>query len=148
MKASRILPVLNLIGCLAITGIIVTQWLREVRHNEKIERLDNELSDARALAEAERKRADTLQGDVDQLKDSVESIMQARREAEEDMAARIAASDARVEETAKAAEEQIASWQKAVADRDARIRQLDSQLAATRERLDEAIGKLKEAGAR
>ena len=148
MKASRILPVLNLIGCLAITGIIVTQWLREVRHNEKIERLGNELSDARALAEAERKRADTLQGDVDQLKDSVESIMQARREAEEDMAARIAASDARVEETAKAAEEQIASWQKAVADRDARIRQLDSQLAATRERLDEAIGKLKEAGAR
>ena len=46
------------------------------------------------------------------------------------------------------AREQIATWEAALKARDERIRTLDANLASTRKRLDEAIAKLKAAGAR
>lgn len=148
MRASRILPVVNLLGCLAITCIIVAQWLRELAKNERIREIRTELAESSALAEAESKRADALMSDVEQLKESIEATVAARREAEEAMSKAIAERDARLEETMKAAQSQLETWQKAIDERDEKIRQLNSDLVATRKRLNEAIAKLKEAGAR
>jgi predicted nucleic acid-binding Zn-ribbon protein len=43
---------------------------------------------------------------------------------------------------------QLEAWEKAVAQRDERIKTLDEELVRTRKRLEEAIARLREAGAR
>lgn len=152
MTTSRILPVANLIGCLLITGIIVVQWLKERGFNHRIEALNEELVIARDEVESGKTRVAALENDVSQLKESVESTVLARKEAEEALARLTAERDAQVaaqtETAQKLMQEQVQVWEKAIADRDARIRELGASLGTTRARLDAAIEKLKEAGAR
>ena len=47
-----------------------------------------------------------------------------------------------------AAREQLAAWEQALAQRDERIQTLDAELVRARQRLEEAIARLREAGAR
>ncbi len=152
MKLSRILPIANLIGCLLITGIIVVQWLKERVVHLQIQDLNKELVAARDEVSSEKARVLALENDVSQLKESVESTMEARKEAEENLARVTAEQNARVAEQTAAAQkviqEQTQVWEKAIADRDERIRELGASLNATRARLDTAVQKLKEAGAR
>lgn len=151
MTASRFLPFLNLAGCLLITGIILAQWLKERGLADRINTLDQQLVASREQYELEKKRAATLENDVAQLKESIESTVKARQEAETAMAKMIAEHQAQVATVATANQsnqEQAKIWEKAIADRDEKIRTLNAGLTATRERLDEAIAKLKEAGAR
>jgi len=148
VTTSRFLPILNLVGCLLITVVIVAQWLKERHLGERIESVSRELVTSRdQTAEAE-KRATALEGDVAQLKESIEATARARKEGEE-AAARIAADqNAKMVTLATASEEQVKTWQEAIAERDEKIRTLNSSLASARERLNEAIAKLKAAGAR
>lgn len=152
MTTSRILPIANLVGCVLITGIIVFQWVKERVVNLHVQELNKELVTARDELSSEKARVLALENDVSQLKESVESTVQARKEAEETIARITAEQNARVEEQTAAAQkimqEQTVVWEKAIADRDARIRELGTTLAATRARLDAAVEKLKEAGAR
>ncbi|RYD23488.1 MAG: hypothetical protein EOP88_04055 [Verrucomicrobiaceae bacterium] len=152
MTTSRILPVVNLVGCVLITGIIVFQWVKERVVHLQIEDLNKELVAARDEVSSEKARVLALKNDVSQLKDSVESTVQARKEAEETIARMTAEQNARVAEQTAAAQkimqEQTQVWEKAIADRDERIRELGTTLSATRARLDAAVQKLKEAGAR
>lgn len=148
MKASRVLPILNLLGCLLISGIIVVQWLREIAWNERLGNLRKELAESREQTMAEAKRADSLQSDVDQLKESVEATVAERRKTEEEMGKAIAERDAKTAGIVEEAKTQIETWQKAVSERDAAIGKLNTELRNTRQRLDEAIEKLKKAGAR
>jgi chromosome segregation ATPase len=152
VTTSRILPVANLIGCLLITGIIVVQWLKERGFNHRIETLNEELVIARDEVESGKTRAAALENDVSQLKESVESTVLARKEAEDALARLNAERDAQVASQTEAAQklmqEQVQIWEKAIADRDAKIRELGTTLGTTRARLDVAIEKLKEAGAR
>jgi chromosome segregation ATPase len=145
---SRFLPLLNLAGCLLITGIILAQWLKERGLNARIETLNTQLVATRDQYELEKKRAATLEHDITQLKESIESTVKARKETEDAMARMIAERDAQTTGLTAASQEQAQVWEKAIADRDEKIRALNAGLAATRERLDEAIAKLKAAGAR
>ena len=151
MTASRFLPLLNLVGCLLISGIILAQWLKERGLNAKIDYLNRQLVFSREQSEAETKRATALEQDIVQLKDSIESTVKARKETEDAMAKMIAEQKAQIDTVATANQsnqEQVKIWEKSIADRDEKIRVLDAGLTATRARLDEAIAKLKAAGAR
>ncbi len=151
MTASRFLPILNLVGCLLITGIILAQWLKERGLADRINTLDQQLVTSREQYELEKKRAANLENDVAQLKESIESTVKARQETDAAMAKMIAEHQAQVATVATANQsnqEQVKIWEKAIADRDEKIRTLNAGLTATRERLDEAIARLKEAGAR
>ncbi len=152
MTASRFLPILNLVGCLLITVVIVAQWLKERGLGERITSISQELVISRdQTAEAE-KRAIALESDVAQLKEAIEATTLARKEAEDAARAEVekitTGHNERIAELATASEERVKIWEKAIADRDVKIRELNSSLTTTRERLNEAITKLKEAGAR
>ncbi|RYD43448.1 MAG: hypothetical protein EOP85_10135 [Verrucomicrobiaceae bacterium] len=152
MTTSRFLPIVNLIGCVLITGIIVFQWLKERGFNTEIESLNKQLVAAGDELSNEKARAMALENDVSQLKESVESTVKARKETEEAMARMTAEQNARIaeqtEKAQKVIQEQVVVWEKAIADRDTRIRELNTTLGATRARLDAAIARLKEAAAR
>ena len=145
---SRILPILNLIGCILVVGVIVAQWRKEQNLGERIKSISQELAISRnQTAEAE-KRSAALESDVAQLKESIEETAAARQLAEDEAARITAEHNEKMTEFTTAAEEQVKTWQAAIEARDAKITELNSSLAATRKRLDEAIAKLKEAGAR
>jgi len=144
----RFLPILNLVGCLLISGIIVFQWLKERGLETRITVLQGQLAGSRELYQAEKLRVAALENDVVQLKESIESSARAGKQAEAALATAIAERDAQSTGLATANQEQVDVWQKAIAERDEKIRSLGTSLAATRERLDEAVTQLKAAGAR
>ena len=151
MTASRFLPILNLVGCLLITGIIFAQWLKERGLDSRIGELNKQLTATRDQYEAAKNRVAALENDIVQLKTSIESTVQSRKEADDAMAKLVAERDAQAATVAianQSNQEQVKIWEKAIADRDAKIGELNAGLTATRERLNEAIEKLKEAGAR
>lgn len=148
MTLRRFLPILNLVGCLLISGIIVFQWLKERGLETRITVLQGQLAGSRELYQAEKLRVAALENDVVQLKESIESSARAGKQAEAALATAIAERDAQSTGLATANQEQVDVWQKAIAERDEKIRSLGTSLAATRERLDEAVTQLKAAGAR
>ncbi|GAA5122437.1 hypothetical protein JIN84_09990 [Luteolibacter yonseiensis] len=155
MTTNRILPIANLVGCLVITGIIVVQWINERINYNRIGVLNAELGTTREQLDSEKNRAGALENDVRQLKDSIESTMRTRNEMEEAMAKMMAEREAQAATTASAVAinneailKQTEIWEKAIAERDARIRELNTNLTAARNRLDSAIAELKAAGAR
>lgn len=151
MTTSRFLPLLNLAGCLLITGIILAQWHQERGLDTRIKELNQQLVATREQHGAEKKRATVLENDIAQLKESIESTVLARKETEDAMAKLAAgclAHAATVAATNQSNLEQMKIWENAIDDRDAKIRELNSSLTTTRERLNEAIAKLKDAGAR
>jgi chromosome segregation ATPase len=146
---------LNLVGCLLITSIIVAQWLKEQGLDSRIDTLNQQLVAARDQYDTEKGRATALEGDVAQLKESVESTVKARKEAEDNLAKMVAERDAQnaaaannVAAVNETIESQGKQWKEALAERDAKIKELSASLTATRSRLDEAVSKLKEAAAR
>ena len=92
-------------------------------------------------------RAAQLHSDLDGLKASVDSM---KAEAEE--AGKLLAEQAQqaglLDAQALKIEEQRKLWEEAIKARDEKIAELNHSLVATRTRLDEAIAKLKQAGAR
>lgn len=148
MTTSRLLPILNLVGCLLVTGVIFFQWRKEQNLGERIKSISQELASSRnQTAEAE-KRSTALEGDVAQLKESIEATAAARELAEAETTRIATEHNEKMATIATAAEEQVKTWQAAIAERDSKIKEINSSLSATRSRLNEAIAKLKEAGAR
>jgi chromosome segregation ATPase len=144
---SRTLPIINAIGCLVLTGVVVLQWRKERALDASLYGLRTELSAARGKADEEAKRRAALERDIEVLKDSIASTQQAaesvtRNLVEKDQAA------AQLQTELNAAREQLTLWEAALKARDERIVTLDANLAATRKRLDEAVAKLRSAGAR
>ena len=152
--SARLLPILNAVGCLVLAGLILAQW-----HGGQT--LEDQLRDARgrtseamnARLDAE-KRVARLQSDIDGLKASIDAI---REGSERD---RKAAEDAGKFAADKAgevgiltiglgkAQEQIKLWEDATKVRDEKLKEINESLVETRKRLDEAVAKLKQAGAR
>lgn len=146
MTSSRVLPILNLAGCVLITSIIVVQWLGERRLREEIRQLKQQVSTTEGSLVSETKKSEGLESDVSQLKESIESLAATRNQLESELAELSAANQlttTNAEAAISTAGEQLEQWKKAVAERDEKIRELDSQLRATRMRLDEAINRLK-----
>jgi chromosome segregation ATPase len=145
--ASRALPILNAIGCLALTGLVVAQWQREHRLDGTLARLRSELATAKNQAAEEAKRRAALENDISVLKESIEATQNAA-ESSARLLAEKGEHTARLEADLNTAREQVTAWETALKARDERIRTLDAELTASRKRLDEAIARLKSAGAR
>lgn len=140
----RVLPVLNAIGCLLLTGLVVAQWRKERMLDGTLTELRGEVFTARQQAADEAERRAALQRDIAVLKESIEATQQAaeasaRSLAEKDRMA------TQLQRDLTAARAQVTTWETSLKARDERIRSLDADLAATRKRLAEAIARLKDA---
>lgn len=144
---SPILPILNAIGCLALTGLVVAQWTKERSHLGDIQKLQSQLVISQQKLAEESKQSAALEKDITALKESIELN---RKDSEQ--AAVVLIDQSRQTEQFQtelsAARQQIKTWEAAISERDAELRHLNADLNATRERLNEAISKLKAAGAR
>ncbi len=136
---SRSLPMLNAIGCLVLAAVVFSQWAKETRADAEAGKLRVEIAMAKDFAASENKRALDLERDIAVLRESLEATYQMD-------AAKIAKSGLR--ESLADAHRQNESLKKSLADRDARIKQLEADLATTRRGLDEAVVRLRQAGGR
>jgi len=143
---SRALILINAIGCLALTGLVVVQWRKERATSERMVRVMAESAAANERAAEEGKRRAALERDIATLKETIDSIQKSAETSADAFAQKDQLAN-QLDAELKAAREQLTSWEAALKARDERIRTLDSNLAATRQRLDEAIRKLKAAGA-
>ena len=143
----RALPILNAIGCLALTGLVVAQWRKERSLDGALAGMTSQLAAAREQSAAESHRRAALERDVAVLKESIESTQQSA-EASARSLADAAQATTRLAAELAAARQQLAVWQAAIVARDARIHSLTVDLTAARQRLDEAVAKLKTAAAR
>jgi chromosome segregation ATPase len=144
---TRVLPILNTIGCLALTGLVVVQWRKERTLDSTLTNLRSELADSRIRIEEDAKQRAALERDISVLKESIEAIQKSAESSARDLAEKDELAT-RLEADLGSARDQVAAWESAIRERDARIQTLDADLAAARKRLDEAIARLKEAGAR
>jgi len=135
----------NAIDCLMLAAVVFTQWGKETRVDAAMSKLRVEAAVSRNLAESETKRATNLERDIAVLKQSLEATQQAALKATDALGQR---DETGIRAELAAAREQVEKWKGSISERDARIREMESNLAATRRRLDEAIVKLKQAGAR
>ena len=145
---SRFLPILNLVGCILITGVIFFQWRKEQNLDKRVRSISQELVTSRQQTAEAETRAMVLDGDVAQLKESIEATAAAHQLVEQENARLASEHNEKMATIATAAEEQVKAWQAAIAQRDAKIEELGASLSAARKRLNEAIAKLKQAGAR
>ena len=140
----RTLPILNAIGCLALTCLVVAQWRKERSVDEALNTARGDLAAARSLAATATTERDAMTRDITVLKDALSATQLAAETTthaltEKDQLVTTLQTDLT---TARA---QVTTWQAALTTRDERLRALDAQLAATRQRLNEAIAKLREA---
>jgi predicted nucleic acid-binding Zn-ribbon protein len=93
------------------------------------------------------KRRTALERDIAVLKETIESAQKAAEVSTRDIVEKDR-TVTQLQAELTAAREQVTVWEAAMKTRDEQIRTLDNNLAATRKRLEEAITKLKAAGAR
>lgn len=148
MTTRRLLPLLNLAGCLILSALVISQWLKERDLGRQITGLSQQLVTTRNQYDAEKSRASALESDVAQLKECIESVAAARKETEAALAKMTAEHEAAVPAAQQTLQAQTALWEKAIAERDTKLGELAATLTVTRERLDQAISKLKQAAAR
>jgi chromosome segregation ATPase len=149
---SRILTALNALGCGLLIAVIVFQWQRELALGRVLKATTAQLEQASLRAADEAARRQSLERDIELLKESIAATQQAaednaKRLGEQTTAAAALATEleAARRQLAEAAE-RVAAWEAAVQARDARIDTLTRDLTATRKRLDEAVARLKKAG--
>ena len=143
----RTLPPLNAIGCLALTGLVVAQWRKERSMHSELADTKAKLSLSLQQTDEEVKQRTALERDIAVLKETIESAQKAAESSTKDLVEKDG-TVTRLQAELTAAREQITVWEAAMKTRDEQIRTLNDNLAATRKRLDEAIAKLKAAGAR
>ena len=144
---SRVLPVINAIGCLVLTSLVAGQWLRERESNQSLAATQGELIVAKEFSSSETKRATALERDIAVLKEAIEATQKSAEEAAQAAATKTTEAST-LEAEITAAREQIKTWEAAIALRDSTLRDLNDKLTATRKQLDAAIAQLKAAGAR
>ncbi|MFZ9937011.1 MAG: hypothetical protein ACO3JG_08095 [Luteolibacter sp.] len=153
MKA-RLLPLLNAVGCIALTVLVAVQWRIEHQSHLVNQGLRKQIAAAETKAAEDAKHRAALERDIALLKESLETTQLAAEKsaADAEKFATALLEQEKINQTLSAelaaAREQLAAWEKAVAQRDDRIETLDAELARTRQRLEEAIARLKEDGAR
>lgn len=143
----RTLPLLNAIGCLALTGLVVAQWRKERSMRDELADTKAKLSLSLQQTDEEVKQRTALERDIAVLKETIESAQKAAESSTKDLVEKDG-TVTRLQAELTAAREQITVWEAAMKTRDEQIRTLNDNLAATRKRLEEAIAKLKAAGAR
>jgi len=147
MKNNRVLPILNAVGCLALTVLVVVQWQREHETSRVVDRLRNEIAAAHARAAEDARHRAALGRDISVLKEAIESIQRAAEQSALELEEQQQL-NASLQAEVAATGEQLAAWEAAVKQRDQRITTLNEELERTRQRLEEAVARLREAGAR
>ncbi len=147
MKNNRVLPILNAVGCLALTVLVVVQWQREHETGRVVDRLRNEIAAAHARAAEDARHRAALERDISVLKEAIESIQRAAEESALELEEQQQL-NASLQAEVAATGDQLAAWEAAVKQRDQRITTLNEELERTRQRLEEAVARLREAGAR
>ena len=143
----RFLTILNAIGCLVLTGLVMAQWFKERSIHQELTTVQRQLADSRKVSKQESQRRGALERDITVLKEAMESSQKAAESTIRELSEKSTlASD--LEKELTAARVQLTAWETAVIDRDERIKSLNADLAATRQRLDQAIAKLKAAADR
>jgi multidrug resistance efflux pump len=132
---------INAIGCLVLAAVVFTQWGKESRVDAEMTKLRVDLATAKSTADRQATRAANLERDIAVLQESFEATRLAA-------AAEQRANRAAVGESVDHAHQQVESWKLSLVGRDARIRDLEADLALARNRLDEAIVRLKQFEAR
>lgn len=140
---TRILTLLNAFGCLVLCGLLVGQWLRERVANAELDRVRTELAatTARVVQEADRRAA--LERDIEVLKEALTATQAAAETTARELGEKSSQVTA-LETDLEAARSQVTTWEAALKVRDERIGSLTADLAAARQRLDEAIARIKE----
>jgi len=151
---SRLVTILNAIGCLVLAAVILIQWQQgQMLSDQLLASRSQEVLQANARVEAET-LSKQLQADIDGLKASVDSIQQSAALAEQQLAAKAEETKSLLTQLSQT-QEQIKTWEAAVKSRDealtlrdTKLQELNDSLVATRKRLDQAVAELKTAGAR
>lgn len=144
---ARTLTWINAIGCMVLVALIVIQWRGEYLSGRDLTGLRTSLAEANAKLAEETARCVALDRDLQVLKQAAEQsgkAVESGKSAAMTKDARIAELDAALKQAAG----DVGKWQAAIAQRDDRIHKLESDLAEARRRLNEAVAKLKAAGAR
>jgi hypothetical protein len=137
---TRFLPYLNTLGCIAITTIIIIQWHGEHQQKQIIQDLNLTLAKSQETEDQAKQKVQALETDIAALKEALQATQQTAN-ANADQQGKIASAlDAEMTK----ARDQMNKWQQAILERDERIRTLQQDLIATRQRLDQAISKLKQ----
>ena len=143
----RGLALVNAAGCLGLGLLLVMEWRKELALVERIHDLKASVVTAGDHLAAQRERTEMLEHDQTLLKESIES-MQKAAEATGKVLVERDGQVAALEAQNAALEAQLKVWQAAIAERDERIRALNSDLTNARRHLDEAIAKLTAAAER
>ena len=109
----RAFPILNAIGCLALTGLVIAQWRKERSLDGTLAGVKSELVAARNQAAEDAKQRAALERDIAVLKESIESTQQAaetsaRTLAEKDQLA------TQLQTELSTAREQVIAWETAL----------------------------------
>jgi septal ring factor EnvC (AmiA/AmiB activator) len=144
---SRALPILNALGCLILTGLVILQWNKERRLNTTLDEVKTELSNSIEQATTESKRGKMLDQDIAVLKESLEIAQQANDATTRSLQSKETLAN-ELESKLAAANAQLETWRTAIDARDEKLRALNRELTATRGRLDDAIAKLKASAAK
>lgn len=141
---SRVLILINSIGCVVLIALAVFQWAKERVLLKTLDVAQTEIAAANTKSIEQAQRQANLERDIALLKESVTSTQQAAESAARELGEKSTLAAA-LETDLKTAREQVTNWEAAVKARDERITTLTSDLAATRKRLDEAVARLKAA---
>lgn len=144
---ARTITWINAIGCLVLVALVVVQWRGEYVSGRELANLKNSLAEANTKAAEETARCVALERDLQVLKDAAEQSGKAV-ESGKSVAMTKDTRIAELEAALKQAGGDVGKWQAAIAQRDDRIRKLEAEVAEARRRLNEAVAKLKAAGAR
>jgi chromosome segregation ATPase len=144
---TRVLPIINLVGCLSLSGLLIFQWRKEYITNAAADILRRELATTRQDIEEASRQRNALERDIVVLKESLEATQKSAEAAESSLEEKEQLCT-ELETGLAAARVQVAEWADAVEKRDERIRLLEADLTQARQRLDEAITRLKEASSR
>jgi predicted nucleic acid-binding Zn-ribbon protein len=149
-----VLTVVNAVGCFVLLGIVVLQW----RQNENQRQQFRDLQVRQQATEEERddanKRVASLSRDLEDLKASLEATRKAAedatsagREHTDELSTAASSRDLAVAER-DALRAKIVEWETAMKQRDENIARQNETISGLRKKLDEAIDRLKNAGAR
>ena len=141
---ARFLTIINTFGCLALIGLIVSQWGRERSLGFRLESTTRQLAAAREETTRESARRAALERDIAVLKEAIEATQSAAESTTRELSEKSTLATG-LQTELDTARTQITAWEEAVKTRDQRIRELGDDLAATRKRLDQAIARIKAA---
>ena len=144
---SRVLPILNAVGCLVLTGLVVAQWNKERALDRTLPRSAPNSPPPGNKPPREAKRAAALERDIAVLKESIEATQQAAEEPPAGSAEKETQA-AGLETEITTAREQVTTWESHRRPATPSSANSTRISTATRQRLDEAIAKLKAAAGR